>query len=102
VIVFFAMEWLPVDVITLSIVIALVISGVLTPGEAFSGLANDMVIVLASVFVLSGAMVKSSLMDGLGRFNMQAVDDARDLLNRGNTLQRQLLRRDARNLAFDG
>jgi di/tricarboxylate transporter len=68
VVVFFAMEWLPVDVITLGLVVALVISGVLTPGEAFSGFANDMVIVLASVFVLSGAMVKSGLLDGLGRF----------------------------------
>ncbi len=66
-ILFFAMEWLPVDTITLSLVVALVVTGVLTPAEAFSGFANEMVVILASVFVLSGAMVKSGVMDGLNR-----------------------------------
>ena len=65
-VVFFAMEWLPVDTITLCLVVGLVVSGVLTPEEAFSGFASDMVIVLASVFVLSGAMVKSGVIEGLG------------------------------------
>jgi di/tricarboxylate transporter len=68
VVVLFAMEWLPVDAITLSLIVALVILGILTPGEAFSGFANGMVVILASVFVLSGAMVKSGLIDELGRF----------------------------------
>lgn len=67
-IVFFAKEWLPVDVITLSLIVALVVSGILTPAEAFSGFANDMVIILASVFVMSSAMVKSGVMDWLGGF----------------------------------
>ncbi|MDH3665771.1 MAG: SLC13 family permease [Paracoccaceae bacterium] len=66
-ILFFAMEWLPVDAITLFLIVSLVVTGVLTPGEAFSGFANEMVVILASVFVLSGAMVKSGVMDGLGR-----------------------------------
>ncbi|MDQ2091187.1 SLC13 family permease [Marimonas arenosa] len=64
-IVFFAMEWLPVDIITLSLLVALVVSGILTPAEAFSGFANEMVIILASVFVLSSAMLKSGVMDWL-------------------------------------
>ena len=68
VILFFTMEWLPVDVVTLTLIVALVVTGVLTPAEAFSGFANDMVIILASVFVLSNVMVKSGVMDWLGRF----------------------------------
>ncbi|MFY0311318.1 SLC13 family permease [Leisingera sp. D0M16] len=62
---FIAMEWLPVDVITLSLLAALVVSGVLTPAEAFSGFANEMVIILASVFVLSSALIKSGVMEWL-------------------------------------
>lgn len=62
----FALEWLPVDVVTLSLLVALVLTGILTPGEAFSGFANEMVIILASVFVLSRAMVRSGVMDWLG------------------------------------
>ena len=63
----FAMEWLPVDAIALILVVALVVTGVLTPGEAFSGFANEMVVILASVFVLSGAMVKTGVMESVSR-----------------------------------
>ncbi|MBI4482307.1 MAG: anion permease [Acidobacteria bacterium] len=62
----FALEWLSVDVVTLLLLVVLVISGVLTPEEAFSGFANDIIIILASVFVLSGAFVKTGVMDWLG------------------------------------
>ena len=63
----FAMEWLSVDAIALSLVALLVITGILTPGEAFSGFANEMVVILASVFVLSGAMVKAGVMETVSR-----------------------------------
>lgn len=66
-IVIFAMEWLPVDAIALLLVVVLVITGVLTPGEAFNGFANEMVFILASVFVLSGAMVKTGVMESVSR-----------------------------------
>jgi di/tricarboxylate transporter len=66
-VVVFAMEWLPVDAIALSLVVVLVITGILTPDEAFSGFANEMVMILASVFVLSGAMVKAGVMETVSR-----------------------------------
>ena len=62
----FMLERLTVDVIALGLVVALVISGVLTPRQAFSGFANDVIIVLCSVFVLSGALVRSGIMESLG------------------------------------
>lgn len=65
-VVLFSMEWMTVDVVTLTLVVALVMFDVLTPSEALSGFSNEMVIVLASVFVLSGGLVKSGAIDELG------------------------------------
>ncbi|MDH3404817.1 MAG: SLC13 family permease, partial [Acidobacteriota bacterium] len=64
---FFTFEWLPIDVVTLSLLVALVVSGILSPEEAFAGFANEIIIVLGSVFVLSGALVKTGVMDWLGQ-----------------------------------
>ncbi len=55
----FATEWLPVDVVTLLLLGALILTGLLTPPEAFSGFASDIVIILCSVFVLSRALTKT-------------------------------------------
>lgn len=66
VVVLFATEWVAVDVATLSLLCILVLSGVLSVEEAFSGFSNDIIIILASIFVLSGALMKGGVMDHLG------------------------------------
>ena len=66
-IVLFAMERLSVDLITLLLLMALVCSGLLTPLEAFAGFSNDIIIILASIFVLSGALQRTGMMDVIGR-----------------------------------
>ncbi len=63
---FFTFEWLPIEVVTLSALVVLIVSGVLSPEEAFAGFANEIIIVLGSVFVLAGALVKTGVMDWLG------------------------------------
>jgi len=63
-----AREWLPVDIVTLLLLGSLIISGVLTPSEAFSGFANEIIIILASIFVLSGAVAKTRVLDWLARW----------------------------------
>ncbi|MDJ0656666.1 MAG: SLC13 family permease [Xanthomonadales bacterium] len=63
----FAVEWFSVDVVTWLLLAALVLTGVLTPGEAFSGFASEIIVVLGSVFVISGALVKTGVMDWLAR-----------------------------------
>lgn len=60
-------EWLPVDVVTLSLLAVLVLSGVLTPQEAFSGFANEVLIVLAAVFIISGTMIKTGITDRIAQ-----------------------------------
>jgi di/tricarboxylate transporter len=62
----FAFEWVPVDVATLLMLCCLVLFGILDVGEAFSGFSNDIIVILGSIFVLSGALMKGGVMDHLG------------------------------------
>lgn len=62
----FFLERVPIDVITMSLLVALVLLGILTPAQAFSGFANEVIVVLCAVFVLSGALVRSGIMESIG------------------------------------
>ncbi len=64
-VVLFLTEKAPVDVIALSLVAALACSGILTPAEAFAGFGSEILVVLASIFVLSGALQRSGLLENL-------------------------------------
>ncbi len=64
----FAAEVVSVDIITMILLIVLVISGILTPSEAFAGFSNEIIIVLASIFVLSGALQRTGIVDTIGSF----------------------------------
>jgi len=58
----FVTEWLPVDVVTLLMLAVLTVAGILTPAQAFSGFANEIIIILCAVFIISGAVVKTGVM----------------------------------------
>ena len=45
----------------------LVVTGTLTAGEAFAGFGNDIVITIAGVFVLTGGLAKTGVVDTIGR-----------------------------------
>jgi di/tricarboxylate transporter len=62
----FATEKLSVDVVTLLVVIILTLTQILTPEEAFSGFSSDFIIILASVFIISGALQNTGILDNLG------------------------------------
>jgi di/tricarboxylate transporter len=66
VVVVFAFEWISVDVATLLLLIVLVVTGLLTVEDAFAGFSNDIILILASIFVLSGALMKGGILDYLG------------------------------------
>lgn len=65
-IVLFALETISVDVITILLLIGLVVSGILTPAEAFAGFSSEIIIILASIFVISGALRQTGVMDVVG------------------------------------
>ncbi|WP_373055542.1 SLC13 family permease [Zunongwangia sp. H14] len=65
-IILFATEKFSVDVVTIGLLVILSLTGILTPAEAFEGFSSDFMIILASVFVISGALSETGLLDKLG------------------------------------
>lgn len=63
----FATEKLPVDVVGIILVIALVLSQVLTVQEAVAGFGNDVVITIAGLFLLVGGLIRTGIVDLIGR-----------------------------------
>ncbi len=62
-IVLFATEIVSVDVVTIFLLISLSLLGILTPEEAFEGFSSDFIIILASIFVMVGALKKTGVID---------------------------------------
>lgn len=62
----FASERVSVDLVTLLLLVALVLTGILTPAEAFAGFGSEIIVILASIFVLSGALRQTGTMDTVG------------------------------------
>lgn len=59
----FISEKISVDVVTLLLLVGLVVTGILTPDEAFAGLSSDVVVVMAAIFVLCGAVQDSGILN---------------------------------------
>lgn len=66
-IVLFATEKIPVDVVALLLVMALVVTQVLTVQEAVAGFGNDIIITIGGLFVLVGGLAKTGVVDLIGR-----------------------------------
>jgi di/tricarboxylate transporter len=65
--VLFGTEKIPIDIVTILLVIGLVLTGTLDVSEAFAGFGNDIVITIAGLFVLTGGLVKTGVVDLVGR-----------------------------------
>jgi di/tricarboxylate transporter len=65
--VLFAIERIPIEVVSIVLVMALVITQTLTVTEAFAGFGNDIVITIAGLFILTGGLAKTGLVDFVGR-----------------------------------
>ncbi|HEV7857227.1 MAG TPA: SLC13 family permease [Pyrinomonadaceae bacterium] len=66
-VVLFGTERIPIDIVTILLVVGMVLTGTLTPSEAFSGFGNDIVITIAGLFILTGGLVKTGVIDVIGR-----------------------------------
>ncbi|MBI5913986.1 MAG: SLC13 family permease [Bacteroidetes bacterium] len=62
----FATDKIPVDVVTVGLLLVLTTLGILTPMEAFSGFGSDFIVMLASIFVVGAAMQKAGILDIIG------------------------------------
>ncbi|HXC71799.1 MAG TPA: SLC13 family permease [Pyrinomonadaceae bacterium] len=65
--VLFSTERIPIEVVSLLLVMALVLTNTLTAGEAFAGFGNDIVITIAGLFILTGGLARTGVIDLVGR-----------------------------------
>lgn len=63
----FAIERIPIEIVAIVLVMALIITKTLTVSDAFAGFGNDIVITIAGLFVLTGGLAKTGVVDLLGR-----------------------------------
>lgn len=66
-VVLFATEKIPVDIVGILLVIALVMTNVLTVQEGLSGFGDNIIITIGGLFVLTGGLVKTGIVDLIGR-----------------------------------
>ena len=67
----FFTEWIRLDLTAILIIVMLSITGVLKPDEALSGFSSEPAILLASIFVLTGALYRTGLSERLGAWIKQ-------------------------------
>jgi di/tricarboxylate transporter len=62
----FLTDKLPADLVALLVVVALGVTGVLTPAEAFSGFSRSAVITIIAIFVLTEGLQRTGVTDQVG------------------------------------
>lgn len=67
----FVSEKVRVDIVSLGVVVALMLSGILTTDEALAGFSNSAVITIGALFVIGGAVMRTGLADLIGRNILQ-------------------------------
>jgi di/tricarboxylate transporter len=67
-VILFVSDRLRVDLVAMLVLVALMLTGLLTPEEAFSGFASPAVVTVWAVFIISGALFRSGVADNLARY----------------------------------
>jgi di/tricarboxylate transporter len=65
--VLFSTERIPIEVVAILLVMTLVLTRTLTAAEAFAGFGNDIVITIAGLFILTGGLARTGVIDLVGR-----------------------------------
>jgi di/tricarboxylate transporter len=63
----FATERIPIEIVSIVLVLALIVTGTLTATEAFAGFGNDIVITISGLFILTGGLARTGVVDAVGR-----------------------------------
>ncbi len=74
-VVLFVTEWVRVDLVALMVMLALVVTNVLEGEQAIMGFANEAVITIASVLVLSGGLMRTGVAHFIGQRVLAASGD---------------------------
>ena len=67
-VILFSVERIPIEVTALLILSVLLVTRTLKPDQAFAGFGSDTVIMIAGLFVLTAALLRTGVVDNIGRF----------------------------------
>jgi di/tricarboxylate transporter len=75
----FLTDWLRVDVVALLVLLALTLTGLLTPAEAFTGFSSPAVITVWAIFIVSGGLFHTGIANLVGDrlFKMAGTSQSR-------------------------
>ena len=79
-IVLFFSDKLRLDVIAVMVVLALMVSGVLSPREALAGFADPVVVMIAGLFVLGEGLLRTGVAHGLGQWVTRTAGNGEGML----------------------
>jgi di/tricarboxylate transporter len=72
-VVFFCFEWVPTDVVALGLLLALTLTGLLSPQKAFAGFGSETVITIIGLLIMTAALLKAGVVDIVGRLILRRV-----------------------------
>ena len=65
-VILFATEWLSIDLVAILIMLALILTGIISPQEGIQGFSNPAVITVAFMFVISYSLLKTGSLQRIG------------------------------------
>jgi len=65
--VLFSLEWVPVDIVALGVLLSLILTGLLPVEMAFAGFGNETVAMLFGLFILTAALARTGVIEIVGR-----------------------------------
>lgn len=71
----FAFEWISADVVGLGLLLTLVLTGLVPAQKAFAGFGSDSVIMILGLLILTAALLKTGVMELVGRLLMRHTGD---------------------------
>lgn len=69
--VLFFFEWIAADIVALGIMLALIITGLLTPEEAFAGFGSPTALMILGLLIMTAALTRTGVVDIAGRWIVQ-------------------------------
>lgn len=72
----FATDWIEADVIALGLLLSMVITGLLSPKDAFAGFSSDTVIMILGLLIMTTGLMRTGVMDYVGRAIVRQTGDS--------------------------
>ena len=74
----FSFDWLSSDVVALGLLLALILSGLLSPADAFAGFGSETVIMILGLLIMTSALIKTGVVALAGQAVLRAAGSSPD------------------------